>query len=115
MAMEFDRTEAERVVLDVIARRFGEVGTVAFESVEPGVVAVERQELRSTEEWEAAAAEISETLGVDVVSVHNCDWQAEDDSDDEATAIAFDVPDLDESYRAPPNNRIAPRHRAPRP
>ena len=59
-------------------------------------------------DWQTTAEELAHRTGLGVVCVADCDWGFDDSHDEEATLIAFDVPDLPQDYRDDHRNLIHP-------
>jgi hypothetical protein len=106
---EFDRDAAEAAICGAIHSKL-ECLPSLLESETPGVVAISRLDSHDQAriDWQEVASEVSREIGIGVLCVANCDWQIEDDSDEEATLIAFDVPELPEEYRNDHRNEITP-------
>lgn len=101
------RPRAEAALIKAISERIG-CDPDLLDSETPGVVAISRLDSRDSSllDWQEVASVVAREIGVGVVCVANCDWNMVDDCDEEATLIAFDVPDLPEEYRNDYRNQI---------
>jgi hypothetical protein len=112
----FVREDVEAAVAAALADSPLGGGQEVFESANPGVVALER--LCGPEGYrhlQALAEDITSRTGLSVLCIANCDWSFDDECDDEATFISFDVPSLPDSYRTDYRNKIVPTEVAPAP
>lgn len=105
----FDRAEAESVIEDWLLEK-GAGSREFFASRQPGVIAFERlgYEDRQGADLQGLAADLLDKTGVHVACIANCDWSFDEDSDLEATYVAFRIPSLDEGYDTPYRNEIVP-------
>ena len=105
----FDRTAVEDAIAEAVNAAIGQQ-PAAFESRNPGVVAVERVHCFGDDrlDWQRVMTEVARKTGAAAVCVAHCDWQQDDDADEEAVLIAFDIPSLPEDYRDDHRNQIFP-------
>lgn len=113
----FDRERIELAVESYVASKLENGGVSVFESRTPGVVAMERLDHYDAPkvDWDEFAAAIEAETGLKVVCVAHCEWQFDDQCDEEATLIAFDVPELDAEYRDYYRNELTPEAPSPSP
>jgi hypothetical protein len=104
---KFDRSTAEDAVQKYIELKLG-MPLEIFLSNTPGVVAMERPSYIDEDkiDLEELAEFVSTKVGIEVVAIDHCDWTFDDDCDQEALCIAFDVPDLEPEYRSKTSNLI---------
>lgn len=102
-----DRANAELAIEEYIVSKLG-MPLEIFLSKTPGVIAMERPSYIDEDkiDFEELAAFVSAKVGVDVVAIDHCDWSFDDDCDQEAIYIAFDVPELEPEYREENSNLI---------
>lgn len=100
LAEGFDRDKAEDALQKYMEAKLGG-GIATYESRVAGVIAMERLNLFVDDQidWDAFAEVLKAEVGVPVACIANCDWTFDDQCDEEATYIAFDILSLDDSYR----------------
>lgn len=102
---DLDQSNFEDAVSAALSKRLGGMPPDIFESSTLGVVAIARLEGRDAERvyWQEVAAELARETGVGVTCIAHCDWTFNDQPDEEAVFIAFDLPTAvdyrDDPYR----------------
>lgn len=111
----FDRAKAEAAIDEYIISKLT-LPLETFESRTPGVIAFERPSYIDEDkiDFDELAEFVSARVGIEVVSIGHCDWTFDDDCDEEAIAVAFDIPALEPEYRDVYDNLIS-REASPTP
>ncbi|WP_315921196.1 hypothetical protein [Mesorhizobium sp. SP-1A] len=111
----FDRAKAEAAIDEYIISKLT-LPLETFESNTPGVIAFERPSYIDEDkiDFDELAEFVSARVGIEVVSIGHCDWTFDDDCDEEAVAVAFDIPALEPEYRDVHGNLIS-REASPTP
>lgn len=96
----FDRSLAEEAMDRFFTDKIGgPMGTLVSDV--PGVIAMPRLSGYDTDkvDWNEFACRVARETGYTILAVANCDWEQEDDCDEEATYVSFQIPSLPENYR----------------
>jgi len=99
----FNRQKAEAAIERFIESKLG-MPLDFYTSHSPGVIAFERPSWIDEDkvDFDELSSFLAKEMGIEVVSAENSYWSTDDDWDNEAVVVAFDIPALDDDYRDSP-------------